>query len=185
MVTAKTVAPGSATGKPQDANAPIDPEALALARMIISIGFPEAQRSSMFNNLLDTMTGQMRGVFSAKLDNDPRAKAIVEKHLDGFIASSRGIMNAHIPAFMDAYAQGYAREFSIPELQSILDFVKTPAGTHFFSRSSAIIADPAFVSANQDYLRDLQPNIEKMQADLIAELTAYFVEHPPKPNSSS
>nr|WP_246438804.1 DUF2059 domain-containing protein [Novosphingobium piscinae] len=86
---------------------------------------------------------------------------------------------------MDAYAKGYAREFSVPELEELLTFVKTPVGSHFFLRSSAILADPAFAAANQDYIRELQPQIERMRETLTRELVEHFSKNPPKPTTGS
>lgn len=167
------------------ATAALDARALATAREIIRVGFPEDKRIEMFSGVVDTMTGQMRSAMMPSLNNDPVAKGMVERKLDSFIPQGKAVMVQHIPAFMDAYAQGYAREFSQAELDQILVFAKTPVGQHYFLRSSAIIADPAFAEANKAYLRELQPLVEKMQRELVAELTAYFMKHPPKPAGSS
>lgn len=167
------------------APAPVDARALATAREIIRVGYPEEKRVGMFTGVLDAMTGQMRAAMMPSLNNDPAAKAMVERKLDGFIPEGKAVMIHHIPAFMEAYAQGYAREFSQDELEQMLTFARTPAGQHFFLRSSAIIADPAFAAANQAYIRELQPLIEKMQRELVAELTAYFMKNPPKPSGNS
>lgn len=162
-----------------------EPQALATAREIIRVGFPEDKRLAMFSGAIDAMTSQMRATMMGELNNDPGAKAIVDGKIDAFIAIGKTVLAQHIPGFMDAYAQGYSREFSQAELTDILGFVKTPAGTHFLSRSSAIIADPAFAAANQSYMRDLQPHIQQMQRELMAELTDYLIKNPPKPAKTS
>ena len=139
----------------------------------------------MFFAAVDAMAGQLRSATMARFNNDPAAKAIMDRSLDRFLAAGKAVIGRHVPAFMDAYAQGYAREFSIAELEQLLAFVQTPAGAHYFLRSSAIIADPAFAAANTDYIRELQPLIEKMRTDLTQELGAYYASHPPKTSVGS
>jgi hypothetical protein len=179
---AQPVAPPPAPASPASE---VDPAALAMAREIIRIGFPEDKRVGMFIGTVNTLTSQIRTATMARLNNDPGAKAIVDAKLDKFLGSAHDVLVAHIPDFMDAYGHAYAREFSMAELGELLAFVKTPAGAHFFQRSSALISDPRFATANAAYLRDLQPLSDKMRDELIAELTDYFVKHPPKPTGSS
>ena len=161
------------------------PLALDTAREIIRFGFPEDKRVAMFSSVVDALTTQMRSSMMGELNNDPGAKAIVDRKIDEFLVTGKVVLTRHIPGFMDAYAHAYAREFSQAELTEILAFVKTPAGTHFLSRNSALISDPAFVTENQAYMRDLQPLIQQMQKDLMGDLIGYFAKHPPKPTKSS
>lgn len=172
-------------GPPAAVPAGLDPQALATAREVIRIGYPEEKRLAMFSTALDPLLAQMRSVMMADMNNDPGAKALVDAKLDSFIVMGKGVLAKHIPSFMDAYAQAYAREFSASELNDLLAFVKTPAGGHFLSRSSALISDPAFVSANRAYMVDLQVPIRQMQYELMEELKAYFIKHPPKPSKTS
>ena len=162
-----------------------DERALALARDIVRIAYPEDKRRAMFFGTVDAMTSQMRGATMARFNNDPAAKAIMDRNLDRFIAASKPIIDRHIPDFMDAYAQGYAREFSVAELEQVLGFMKTPVGQQFLLRSTAIIGDPAFVAANQAYLRDLQPEMDRLRDQLTRELMEHFVKHPPKATTGS
>lgn len=162
-----------------------DPAALATAREIIRLGYPEERRLAMFSGVLDTLVGQMKSAVMSQLDNDPGAKAIVEHSVDRTLQSSKGVLAKHIPAFMDAYAQAYSREFTPAELDEILAFVKTPAGAHFFSRSPSMMADPAVAAANTAYMRELEPLIGQMREQMLKELMAYLAAHPPKPSGES
>lgn len=162
-----------------------EPRALDLGREIVRLGFPEEMRAGMFGGAVDAMTGQMRDAMLARFNNDPAARAIMDRSLDSFIVAGKEVMLRHIPAFMNAYATGYARAFPVAELEQILAFVKTPAGAHFLQRSPTILADPAFAAANQDYIRDLQPLIEQMRTKVTRELVDHFRDHPPKPSTGS
>ena len=177
--------PAQAAPAPAPAPAELDPQALATAREVIRVGYPEEKRVAMFNAIMDSLLKQMRSVMMADISNDPGAKALVDAKIDSFVVTGKAVLAKHIPAFMESFAQGYAREFSASELTDILGFVKTPAGSHFLARSSAIISDPAFVSANRDYMLDLQAPMHQMQTELIDELKAYFTKHPPKPARKS
>ncbi len=52
-------------------------------------------------------------------------------------------------------------------------------------RSPAILSDPAFVAANQNYMGELQPVIEPMRENLPPELKNDFAQNPPKPRCAS
>ncbi|MFM9937154.1 MAG: hypothetical protein ACKVOL_13270 [Novosphingobium sp.] len=162
-----------------------DPERLALAREVIAIGFPEAEREALFFDAVDAMVKQTRKVMLAQMQNDVGATAISDRKIEGFVQKSKTVLRSHIPALMDGMAQGYAREFSSEDLIQIRAFATTSSGQHFFLRSSAIIGDPGFAAANESYLRDLQPMIGQMRDELTAELTAYFAKHPPKSTTKS
>jgi hypothetical protein len=160
-------------------------ETLALARELVATAYPEERRFAMFSATADALNGQIRNSWMGALNNDPGAKAIVERRLDRFLVEGKKVLAAHIPALMDAYAQAYAREFSRDELAQLIVFARSPAGGHFFLRSAAIISDPAFAAANQSYLRDIQPLMNVMREELTTELKGYFAAHPPKASSGS
>lgn len=162
-----------------------DPERLAIAAEIVRIGYPDADREQLFFGSLDAMLAQMRGVFFAQIQNDPGAAAIINRKLDGYVVRTKTLLRAHIPSLMDAMARAYAREFSKDELLQLRAFVATPLGQHYFLRSSSILRDPDFAAANVAYMRALQPEIERMRDELMTELKAYFMAHPPKAASES
>src|SRR5690606_3605589 len=99
----------------------------------IDLGFPVETREAMFLKAVDSMTDQARQMQLAKLDNDPRAKAMVNDAIDRMVAMSRPVVARHVPHFMDAYAMGYAREFSLEDLTALRAFVATPTGQRFMS----------------------------------------------------
>lgn len=182
------VVPPAPAGTPAPAvpvAVPVDPERLAIATEVIDAGFPLADREQTFFGAIDALLVQMRTVQLAQIQNEPGAATIINRKLDGFIAQGKVVLRAHIPALMEAMARAYAREFTRDELVDLRVFARTPAGRHFFLRSSSILRDPDFAAANMAYARELQPSIARMREELTAELKAYFVEHPPKPGSNS
>lgn len=163
----------------------IDPARLVIARDIVAIAFPADKREAIFGNAMDAMLDQMRATMFSSMNNDPGAEKIVNGKVDGFVAGSKLILRSHIPLMLDAVAEAYTREFTEAELTEMRTFAKTDTGRHFFQRSSAVMSDPSFKAANEAYMRDLMPSIEKMRTELVEELTAYLMEHPPKSSSES
>ena len=165
--------------------ADIDPGRLAIAKDIVAIAYPVEIREQIFNGAMDAMLVQMRGTMFASLKNDPGAEHIVSSHVDRFVVKGKAILKGHIPAMMDALADAYSREFTASELTELRAFASTPAGSHFLQRSSAVLSDPSFRAANESYLRELRPQIDKMQGELVEELAGYFRDHPPLATSGS
>ena len=161
------------------------PAKLAIAHEIVTIAYPVETREAVFNGAMDAMLAQTRDSIFDSLKNDPGAEHIVVSKVDSFVAKGKSILKGHIPAMMDGLAMAYAREFSEAELKELRTFAQSPTGSHFLQRSSVVLSDPDFAAANQAYMRELQPAIEKMQKELVAELTAYFIEHPPKGSAES
>ncbi|MGV3510685.1 MAG: DUF2059 domain-containing protein [Novosphingobium sp.] len=179
---AKAAEPAASTTAQSDA---LDPAKVEVARQIIATGYPVDKREAIFSNAIDAMLVQMRSTMLSSLKNDPGAEKLVNTKVDSFIGESKTILNGHIPALMDAMAQAYSREFSLAELAELKAFASTPTGQHFFLRNSAVLSDPSFRAANEAYMRELMPTIDKMREAIIRDLTAYFAKHPPKPSSGS
>lgn len=180
-------APASSSAAPDGKEnlAGLDPERLRIAREIIDMGFPAEMREAMFLKAVDAMTDQARNVQLAKLNNDPQAKAMVNEAIDQMIAKARPVVARHVPAFMEAYARGYAREFSRDDLLALHAFVDTPAGRRFMSRSANILDDPAFRAANETFLHDLEPVMEAEQKALFDRLMKHLAENPPEEPAES
>lgn len=179
-VWAQTPAPPSAA-----ARLAIAPEQLAEAHRVVDLAFPPAERERMFLAAQTSLAAQMRTVLLAQIGNDPGALAIINRHIDAGMDRIKELTVAHIPVIMEAIAHAYAREFTAAELQAIGTFAATPAGHRYITRSTALLADADVAEANKQLMREVQPITQQTRTDLIAELTAYFVDHPPKPSSGS
>jgi hypothetical protein len=74
--------------------------------------------------------------------------------------------------------QAYAREFTLDELRQIRAFADSPAGGHYLSRSTALVADPYVVAANQNYLKEATDLATSLRPELLAKVNAYLAKHP-------
>jgi len=155
-----------------------DAAELAEARAIIDVMFPPAQREQMFDKVLTDLTNQFRQSMPAEALNDPGLKAILDEFLASALARERPMMNRHLPEIMDSIAQAYVHEFSLAELKDIHAFALTPAGSHYLSRSSALIADPAVARVNTRIMAEAQALSRQMEDDLKAKIIAYLKAHP-------
>lgn len=84
----------------------------------------------------------------------------------------------HMPAILEATATAYVREFSLDELRQIRSFAVTPAGAHYFRKSTELLSDPAVAAANQSYFKDLQALQQAVQEEIKAKVIAYLEANP-------
>lgn len=145
--------PSAATVQVATASQAADPAELAEARAIIAIMFPPAQRQQMMNKMMDDIMVPMRATFPKAAMNDRGVKAIIEAYLTKATAENRELIGKHFPALLEAMAIAYSHEFSLPELKEVHAFARTPAGSHYLSKSTAIIGDPAVTEVNTKFFQ--------------------------------
>jgi hypothetical protein len=155
----------------------IDKEKLELATQIVDLAFPEETREEVFFATVDQMTAQMReATLQAHGLEDDLLLPILDDWIAEYLVGSKVILRSHIPSLIDGMAKAYANMFSAKELADILAFVSTPSGQKFFELSSALIAEPNFANANQNYMNDVQAQlpaaIEDLQSRLFEALRA-------------
>jgi hypothetical protein len=155
-----------------------DAAELAEARAIVDVMFPPAQREQMFDKVLTDLTSQFRQAMPAEALSDPGLKAILDEFLASALARERPMMNRHLPEIMDSIVQAYVHEFSLAELKDIHAFALTPSGSHYLSRSSALIADPAVARVNTRIMAEAQELSRQMGDELKAKILAYLKAHP-------
>jgi hypothetical protein len=151
---------------------------LAEAQAIIDVMLPPAQRQKMFDDMLTTITNQMRQGMQTEALADPGVNAIVSKYLDRMVEAQKPLLQKHVPAMTEAIATAYSNEFSLAELKDIHAFANTPSGRHYLSRSLALVSDPAVAKVNMAMIKETQQLILGMRDDLKAELLAYYEAHP-------
>jgi hypothetical protein len=159
------------------------------ARAIIDVMMPPAKRPEIFAALTSTIMTQMRANATRQM-LDPGLRQIIGDFLDTVPARMAPVTEKHIPALVDAMVQAYAREFTLDELRQIRAFADSPAGGHYLSRSTALVADPFVVAANQNYLKEATDLATSLRPELLAKVNAYLAEHPealtaPKPSTST
>lgn len=155
----------------------IDKQKLELATQIVDLAFPEETREEVFFATVDQMTAQMReATLQAHGLEDDLLLPILDDWIAEYLVGSKVILRSHIPSLIDGMAKAYANMFSAKELADILAFVSTPSGQKFFELSSALIAEPNFANANQNYMNDVQAQlpaaIEDLQSRLFEALRA-------------
>ena len=97
---------------------------------------------------------------------------------DETLTEERPLLQKNMPVILDAMAIAYTHEFSIGELKDIHSFAQTPAGAHYFSRTTAIMGDPAVAKAYADVMVDAQAMTKTMIAGFKEKLLAYLKAHP-------
>ncbi len=143
--------------------APIDQRSLTLAREILDITNPPAEREKVLKDRFRAIVN--RAMATADAQADPKAKADFEagqsKAWDGLAE----LVSKNLPSYYEAYARAYTRQFSVAELQQIRDFALTPAGRRFVSIGSVIYKDPEVQAAQQHLMAETITNATALKAE--------------------
>lgn len=152
-----------------------DSDSLAIAREILDLGLPRDVREQTFFAAMDQMMAQMgEAVRGNSGEVDPGIAAITDRHIAQFRQEAQTVLVSHLPSLMDGWATAYANMFTLEELRDIRTFVATPSGQRFFQLSSAVMAEPAFASANQAYMNQIMSILPGMQERLRADILDYL-----------
>lgn len=144
---------------------------LQLAREIIDTGYPQDVREPMFMAVSEQMEQQVMASVMQQMGDAPAgARKVIRDWQAEVTEEQRQILRRHIPALMQAWAASYASIFSEAELRDILAFVQTDTGRTFMMKSTDVIGDPAFASANQAYLDETMALMQDRMPDLIGGL---------------
>ena len=85
---------------------------------------------------------------------------------------------SRLPMIFEASAQAYVHAFTLAELKDVHAFAATPSGSHYLSKSMALLGDPAVVAANTAYMSEIQGMQAQLGADLKTKIFAYLNAHP-------
>jgi hypothetical protein len=77
-----------------------------------------------------------------------------------------------VPSILEAYAQVYAREFSVEELQALALFGETPAGKHYLSRVGGMDGEPEVTEAYEKLQENLMPVVDEANKERCAKRAA-------------
>jgi hypothetical protein len=134
----------------------VDPSSLAVAHQIIAIAFPPERRSQMFASVMDSIVDQNRKTMeNIHLNTDKEFQAVIDRSTQRMFDQLKASINAALPDYFESMARAYARSFSPDDLITILAFVKTPAGQHYFERAPLLLKDPDVNAANQRMVAQL------------------------------
>jgi hypothetical protein len=154
-----------------------DVSALAYAREIVMRTQPDEHERDAQEARSRIRLEQWREAVTARY-TDAGVRQIVSAFIDGLPARLRPISEKYRAMTREALIQAYARAFSLEELRKITDFVRTDAGIHYFTRSSAILADPAVAAANDAYGAEMLKAMTASQSEMEAQAQAYLAKHP-------
>jgi hypothetical protein len=155
-----------------------DANELAEARAIIEIMFPPSQRQQMIKKMMEDILAPMRASLPKGALDEPGLKAIMDEHLTKMQARSLKLFQKHMPALFEAMVTAYTREFSLAELKEVHAFARSPAGTHYLSKSTAMVGDPAMVQVNTAMFADSRVLSQEMLPKLKQDIMDYLIAHP-------
>jgi len=158
------------------APAPVDPARLAAAREVVDEVLPPAKRQEMFSQLVNSMVKNMTDgiVRGAGLDEvfkeQPKAGVIFAT----FVARQRDLslddLQIHTPELVAAYADAYARNFTVDELGELKTWLGSPIGQKYIGFAFAIAADPEIAAWQKGVMERAQKRVpdevEKLMNDL-------------------
>jgi hypothetical protein len=171
-VAAQTAVPAPAAAEPAPAN-------LAVATAVVELVLPAASRDQMMEQMMGAI---MQGMVSAMsqspqlqqaFEREPRARPIFERAMARQQAESLAELKAQMPGMMNAIARGYARTFSVAELEELKRFFASPTGMTYVRKSPGVMADPDVVAWSQAMIArsvEESPARAKAIADEIAAL---------------
>lgn len=192
-----------AQAAPAPAPAP-DPARLAVARQIALKMLPPGTMrevlSQSYPEMMEAMGGSMgeipiseimqigglseedaKKLGDAKLHEvmdivDPAWRERFKITTTDLMAAVTDMMEKLEPGMREAMARVYARDFTLPQLEEILRFLETPAGTLFGKKSFTIGADPEVTAE----LAKLMPEMMKAMPELMVEQQRKLDELPPR-----
>jgi hypothetical protein len=163
----------------QQPAAALDPARLELGRQIIAIMYPPEKRDAMMASLIENVLAQYRASMNQPSTYaDPGMKQILDQAFASIPVRLEPTVRAHLPRLFEAMARAYARDFTMPELQEIAAFGRTPAGRHYLQNSVNLMSDPDVAAANTAYFGELQQLNQQITADFRRNVTAYLQAHP-------
>ncbi|WP_423142307.1 hypothetical protein ACOYW6_02830 [Parablastomonas sp. CN1-191] len=161
--------PASATGE--------DAAKLDEARAIIAIMFPPAGREATFRTAIMDFSRTISAI-PPDLPRDPGLVAIFQQFHDSIPDKLMPTVRKHLPMIFEASAQAYVHAFTLAELKDVHAFAATPSGSHYLSKSMALLGDPAVVAANTAYMSEIRGMQAQLGADLKTKIFAYLNAHP-------
>ncbi len=154
-------------------------EKLHEARAILEAIYPTAERDQIFRNIAGTISNQYgQAALKDPLFDDPGLRAIMNDFLAEIPQMLAPVIRTHMPEVFEATTVAYAREFTLEELREIRTFASTPAGSHYFRKSSELLADPAVAEANGRYFEAISKLQNEARQVVEAKIRKYFEDNP-------
>jgi hypothetical protein len=148
----------------------IDPARLALARDVINLSMPEDQFDQMFRQMMGSFTQVMQQSRDPGEFSDPNVKAIMDRRMKEIPDQLLPVVNRHMPQIFGAMACAYAKEFSVPELTELRNFVATPTGRRFMIFGPKVMSDPGVMQEFQTYMVEVQAVSRDLGDEIAVEI---------------
>ena len=159
---------GAEPFQPQGAAQPAPPplERQMLGRRFVALAFPA-----------DRYVAQMRTGMTAMIRAGAQIEgkgtdAEAEAELSEFFNRAEPKIRERLPNLFEAYAQVYAREFSVDELRQMILFAQSPAGQHYLERENSVESDPAVQIQAQGFQLDMLPIMQQLEKERCAAKAA-------------
>jgi hypothetical protein len=197
---AAPAAPPAAT----EAEAPIDPARLEMARKTVEFLFPAGTYAKMMDRTLNGMMKPMMdsvgkiplrelaaigGVPEEKLAGmsegtlgemmeivDPAFKERTAAFMPAMFGMMQGMMGEFEPIMRAGLARAYARRFDTRQLAVINAFFATPTGHEYAASAMLIFTDPDVMNTMQE----LVPMMMKRMPDMMKRVEADMARFPPR-----
>ncbi len=149
MMLAMIFATMLATAAPAGANAPTA-QHLQVARELVEVVTPAAQREQMFETVISSfMANQLAGMMQANptirraFEEEPKLRPVFTAFVERQRRLAMDDLRDSGEQLAEAFAAGYARNFTMAELAELRRFFETSTGAKYASRSAALMTDPA------------------------------------------
>ncbi len=146
-----------------------DPGKVAVIEEIFTITKPEQLTQQMLEQAKATIASQGEKAFTAQVPaSEDAAKTTAAYHefqdqLFAFIAKQLDWQK-----LKPQYIAIYDETFTLPELEGMLTFYRSPAGQAVVTKMPTVMSKG--MAVGQDAMRDLLPEIQKMAADFAANI---------------
>jgi uncharacterized protein len=144
-----------------------DAARLEAAREVMRASDVHSQMRQMGPKLAESIGAQVKQMFG-----DSGMPAGLQTRLTALLQAHIASMDAlFTPALMDRFAQTYARNFTLPELQRLVVLMRDPVMVKFRDRNPDMTAEimPEIFKAVQPRQRELQEQIMKIIANWIEQ----------------
>lgn len=159
--------PAPAPARQAAADEAPSPQRLELARRLVGLADPAETMAEGVG------AGFWRSASESLLDiEDEAERAAAEDQLEQLLTRLQPKIRELMPAFLDAYAQLYAREFSAEELEQMIAFAQSPAGRHYLASLAALESDPLLGEAQAKLMTGLAPILDDYRKQLCAKRAA-------------
>ena len=168
-VTAQTPAPAATT--------------TAKAHELLTVMHADELTRKTLDTQMQAMTGGLaerllaNTQLPAQVAHDPEFQAIMQRFLDRVAAQTTTAFKANLPKLMDTMAGIYARNFTVPQMDDMIAFYRTPTGQALLERMPTVTAEAA--TAGRDLT--MGPAMKAAQEALpqfMSELKAWADKHP-------